>query len=596
MRPHQVTPRVRFQVFCLLLASIAACTGSPPSHEAAKTEKSSAGTGSTAQNTAVGKQDEWLVQGKDLAQTRYSELAEINANNAANLKVAWTFATGVLRGHEGAPLVHDNTMYVVSPFPNILFALDLTKPGSPVKWEYHPNPDKRAIGIACCDVVNRGWTFDDGKIFYNTLDAHTVAVDAATGKEIWHVKVGDTNLGETMTMAPIVVKHRVIVGNSGGEMGVRGWVVGLDEGTGKEVWRAYSTGPDSEVKIGAGFHAFYPKDQGKDLGVTSWNPHGYLHGAGTAWGWFSYDPDLNLIYYGTSNPGPWNQDQRPGDNKWTSTLFARNPETGEAAWATQITPHDMWDYDATNEYTLVDLPFGGRVRKTLVHFDRNAFAYVIDRTNGEIISAQPFTPLNWATGIDIRTSLPQVVEAKKTKQGVNVTDICPQASGGKDQQPSAYSPRTHLFYVPTNNVCMDYEGVEASFIAGTPYFGAKLKTKMPGPGGYSGEFMAWDPVNAKKVWGIKEDLPVWSGVLATAGDVVFYGTLDGWFKAVNAVTGKVLWQFKCGSGIIGAPMTYRGPDGKQYIAILSGFGGAAPVPAGFATKHSLSGELYVFSL
>lgn len=593
MRSSSLLPRFRFPLFLIL---IGACTGAAQHDRTAPTESRAASTGSTAKNTSVGKPDEWLVQGKDQALTRYSELTEINATNVSKLKMAWTFSTGVLRGHEGAPLVHDNIMYLVSPFPNILFALDLTKPGAPIKWQYHPNPDRRAIALACCDVVNRGWTFDDGKIFYNTLDAQTVAVDATTGRELWKVRVGDTNLGETMTMAPLVVRHRVIVGNSGGEMGVRGWVVGLDEASGKEVWRAYNTGPDKDVKLGAGFHAFYPKDRGTDLGVSSWAPRGYLHGGGTAWGWYSYDPQLNLFYYGTSNPGPWNQNQRPGPNKWTSTLFARDPETGEAKWATQITPHDMWDYDAVNEYTLVDLPIGGVTRKVLVHFDRNAFAYVIDRTNGEILSAQPFAPLNWATGIDLATSEPQVVESKKTTQGVNVTNICPQASGGKDQQPSAYSPRTHLFYVPTNNVCMDYEGVEASYIAGTPYFGAKLKTKIPGPGGYAGEFIAWDPVNAKKMWGIKEGLPVWSGVLVTAGDVAFYGTLDGWFRAVDAVSGKVLWQFKCGSGIIGAPMTYRGPDGKQYVAILSGFGGAPPVPADYASHFTQSGQLYVFSL
>ena len=537
---------------------------------------------------------EWLQQGKNYAQTRFSDLTQITADNVPGLKTAWTFSTGVLQGHEGAPLVVGSTMYVVTPYPDIAYALDLTQSGV-VKWKYRPDTDPWSIGVACCDVVNRGWAYADGKLVYNLLDDRTIALDANTGKVVWQTKMGDVNTGETMTMAPLVVKDKVIVSNSGGEMGVHGWIAALDLKTGKEVWRAYSTGPDSVVKIGPNFKAFYAKDRGKDLGVSSWPPDGWRHGAGSVWGWVSYDPDLNLIYYGTSNPGPWTQNQRPGDNKWTSTIFARDPDNGEARWADQLTPHDEHDYDAVNESILVDLPINGRMRKLLVHFDRNAFGYTIDRETGEILVANPFANENWASSVDLATGAPVVNPDKNTTEGVNVKDICPPDIGGKDEQPAAYSPQTKLFYVPTNNMCMDYEAYEVSYIAGTPYWGAKM-LRHPGPGGNYGEFIAWDATTGKKMWGIKEKFFTYSGILVTAGNLAFYGTADGWFKAVDARNGHPLWQAKLGSGIIGAPISYIGPDGKQYVAILAGVGGAATliktVP-GFAPG---GGMLYVFSL
>jgi lanthanide-dependent methanol dehydrogenase len=404
------------------------------------------------------------------------------------------------------------------------------------------------------------------------LDGHTVAVDAATGTELWRVKMGDLNRGETITMAPLIVKTRVIVGSSGGEMGVRGWIAALDLGTGKELWRAYNVGPDSDIKAGPRFKPFYPQDKVVNSGTASWPGDSWKVGGATVWGWISYDPELNLIYHGTSNPGPWNGVQRPGDNKWSAAIIARDPDTGEMIWAFQPTPHDIWDYDAVNENILVDLPMGGAMRKVLVHFDRNGFAYTIDRATGQVLLAKPFVPMNWASGVDLNTGRPNVNVDKATAQGKNVKDICPSLEGGKNQQPAAFSPKTGLFYVPTNNLCMDFEGREVTYIAGTPYIGGNAP-ETGGPGGYKGEFIAWDAAHGRKIWGIKEPFPVWSGALATAGNVVFYGTLDGWLKAVDARSGAVLWQFKVGSGIVGAPMTYTGPDGKQYIAVYSGIGG-----------------------
>ncbi|WP_156937948.1 methanol/ethanol family PQQ-dependent dehydrogenase [Mesorhizobium sp. LNHC221B00] len=517
---------------------------------------------------------QWTMPAKNYASTRYSELAEINEGNAKNLQVAFTFSTGVNKGQEAAPLVVGSTMYIVTPFPNIVYALDLSKPGAPMKWKYEPNPEPAAQGVACCDVVNRGAAFADGRIFFNTLDGHTIALDVNSGQPIWNAHIGNINIGETITMAPLVVKGKVLVGNSGGEMGVRGWVKALDAGDGHVVWTAYNTGPDKDVLIGPDFKPHYDMDKGKDLGVTTWPPEAWKIGGGNMWGWISYDPDLNLIFHGTGNPGPWNPDLRPGDNKWTSGIFARDPDTGAAKWFYQWSPHDLHDYDGINEQVLLDMSWQGKPRKVLVRPERNGYLYVLDRTTGEVLSAKPYGPVNSSKGVDLKTGKLTENPDKKTGTGKVVRDICPTASGLKDWQPSAFSPKTGLLYIPHNNLCMDEEGVEVNYIAGTPYVGMNVRM-IPGPGGNRGAFTAWDIAAEKPAWSLKENFPVWSGAVVTAGDVVFYGTMEGWFKAVSAKTGDLLWQFKTSSGIIGQPITYRGPDGHQYVAILSGVGGWA---------------------
>ena len=517
---------------------------------------------------------QWTMPAKNYASTRFSGLDEINAANVKSLQVAFTFSTGVNRGQEAPPLVVGSTLYVLTPYPNFLYALDLTKPGAPIKWRYDPAPARAAQGVACCDVVTRGPVYSGGKIFYNTLDAHTVAVDAETGKEVWKTKVGNINIGETTTMAPLVVKDKVLTGNSGGEYGVRGWIKALDVNDGHVVWTAYSTGPDSEVLIGPDFKPFYDSDKGKDLGVATWPPEAWRQGGGNVWGWISYDPELDLIYHGTGNPGPWNHEARPGDNKWTAGIFARNPDTGQARWFYQWSPHDVFDHDGINEQILLDMDWKGAPRKVLVRPERNGFVYVLDRVTGEVLSATPYHYLTSVTGVDLKTGRLQMVDAKTPKTGQTVRDICPNASGAKDWNPSAYSPKTGLLYIPHVNLCMDVEGLEANYIAGTPYVGMNVRMKA-GPGGHRGVFSAWNISEGREVWSVKENFPVWSGALATAGNLVFYGTMDGWFKALDARTGELLWQFKTGSGIIGQPTTWRGPDGHQYIGILSGVGGWA---------------------
>jgi len=587
----------------------------PAAVNAAAAAAAAVPAGARATASVDSEDGQWTRPAKSYSSLRYSGLDQIDASNVAKLQPAWTFETGVLRGQESPAIVANNTLYIVTPYPNILYALDLTRRGAPVKWKYEPKPDASAQGVACCDVVNRGPVYADGKVIITTLDDHVAAVDAKSGKEVWKVKVGSIDIGETMTMAPLVVHDKVLVGNSGGELGVRGWLTALDLATGRRVWRAYSTGPDSEVLIGKRFKPFYASDSGKDLGVATWQGDQWKIGGGNVWGWISYDPELNLIYYGTANPGPWNPDQRPGDNKWTSTIFARDPDTGEAVWAYQVTPHDLHDYDGVNENVLVDLPWKGAMRKVLLRPDRNGRMYVLDRATGEVLSAEPFVHITTTLGVDLRTGQPQPNPATKPVVGKVVRDICPASPGGKDWQPSAFSPRTGLLYLPHQNLCQDAESMETGYIAGTPYVGMNVRMKA-GPGGNRGVFTAWDPVNARVVWEIKENFPVWSGALVTAGDVVFYGTMEGWFKAVDARTGKLLWQYKTGSGIIGQPTTYRGPDGKQYVAVMSGVGGwsGAIVAGGLDPRDSTAalgfvaamtdlpevtnkgGTLYVFAL
>jgi PQQ-dependent dehydrogenase (methanol/ethanol family) len=512
---------------------------------------------------------QWRMPGRDYAATRYSGLTSITPSTAPRLRPLWSFSTGVLGGHEGQPLVVNNTMYVVTPFPNVLYAFDLTQEGYPLKFKYRPDVNPTAVGIACCDAINRGAVYADGKIVYNLLDGHTVAVDAATGRELWKTKIADLGQGETTPMAPFVVGNRVIVGPSGGEMGIYGWVKGLDLATGRIVWTAHNMGPDSLMLARPGTFK-----GGANVGLTTWAGDSWKRGGAPVWGWFSYDADLDLIYFGVGNPGPYNSEQRPGENKWTNSVLARRPGDGALVWAYQFTPHDSWDYDANAEMILADLTIGGRRRKVLVHFDKNGFAYTLDRATGEVLVAEPFTPVTWAKRIDLATGLPVVDSTKLTgaSRG-NIEGICPSLEGGKSPaSPSAYSPRTGLFYTATNNLCMSFQATPASHIPGTPFIGASTPYTA-GPGGYKGAFIAWDAAHGRKMWEIKEKFPVWSGAVVTAGNVVFYGTLDGWFKAADATSGRELWKFKVGSGVVSAPISYRGPDGKQYVAVYSGIGG-----------------------
>jgi lanthanide-dependent methanol dehydrogenase len=521
------------------------------------------------QGTSPQDDGQWTMPGKDYASTRFSGLAQINRTNVTRLKAVWSFSTGVLGGHEGQPLVVGSTMYVVTPFPNVLYAFDLTREGYPLKWKYRPDVNPTAVGVACCDAINRGAVYAAGKVVYNTLDGHTVAVDAITGRELWKTQIADMGQGETTPMAPFIARNRVLVGPSGGEFGIYGWVKALDLASGKILWTAHNMGPDSLMIARPGTFT-----GGANLGVSTWSGDSWRRGGAPVWGWISYDPQLDLIYFGTGNPGPYNTEQRPGENKWTNSVLARRPSDGALVWAYQFTPHDSWDFDANAEMILTDLVVGGRMRKVLVTFNKNGFAYTLDRATGELLVAEPFTHVTWAKGIDRRTGVPIVDSTKVTgaSRG-NVKGICPSLEGGKSPvSSSAYSPRTGLFYTATNNLCMNFEATQVTRIPATPFIGATTPYAA-GPGGYMGAFIAWDAARGRKVWEIKERYPVWSGTVVTAGDVAFYGTLDGWFKAVDIRTGRDVWKFKVGSGVVGAPITFRGPDGKQYVAVYAGIGG-----------------------
>jgi lanthanide-dependent methanol dehydrogenase len=527
---------------------------------------------------------QWVMPTGDFANTRYSKLKQITADNVGKLAPVWTFSTGVLRGHEGAPLVLGDVMYVHAPFPNTVFALDLNNDGK-ILWKYEPKQDPSVIPVMCCDTVNRGLAYADGKIFLHQADTTLVALDAKNGTVVWSVKNGDPSKGATGTSAPAVIKDKVIVGISGGEFGVQCHVTAYDLKTGKLLWRGYSEGPDDQLLVDPEKTTALGKPIGKDSSLKTWEGDQWKIGGGCTWGWIAYDPGLDLVYYGSGNPSTWNPRQRPGDNKWSMTIWARNPDTGMAKWVYQMTPHDEWDYDGVNEMILTDQTINGQPRKLLTHFDRNGFGYTLDRTNGELLVAEKYDPdVNWATKVDMDKSSPTygrplVVPKYSTEhngEDVNTKGVCPAALGTKDEQPAAYSPDTQLFYVPTNHVCMDYEPFKVSYTAGQPYVGATL-SMFPPPGQTNmGNFIAWDGKTGKIVWSDKEIFSVWSGALATAGNVVFYGTLEGYLKAVDAKTGKELYKFKTPSGIIGNVMTYE-HKGKQYVAVLSGVGGWAGI-------------------
>ena len=527
----------------------------------------------------------WVLQTGDYANTRYSRLQQIDTENVGDLEVAWTFSTGVLRGHEGGPLIVGDLMYVHSPFPNKVYALDLANDGK-IVWKYEPKQDSSVIPVMCCDTVNRGPAYANGKIFLHQADTTVVALNAKSGEVLWTAVNGDPGKGETNTATVLPVKDKVIVGISGGEFGVRGSVTAYDMETGERVWRAYSMGPDEDMLVDPQKTTHLGEPIGENSSLETWEGDQWKIGGGTTWGWYSYDPEADLFYYGTGNPSTWNPAQRPGDNRWSMTIMARDPDTGMAKWFYQMTPHDEWDYDGVNEMILVDQEIDGEMRKLLVHFDRNGIAYTMDRITGELLVAEKYDPVvNWTTGVDMDPTSetygrPAVVSEFSTRQNgedVNTTGICPAALGTKDQQPAAFSPKTGLFYVPTNHVCMDYEPFRVSYTAGQPYVGATLSMyPAPNSHGGMGNFIAWNAVEGRIEWSLPEQFSVWSGALATAGDVVFYGTLEGYLKAVDARTGEELYRFKTPSGIIGNVTTYS-HRGQQYVAVYSGVGGWAGI-------------------
>ena len=567
-----------------------------------------------ASQTAAEPSD-WTIPLGSYSAIRHSSLKQIDKSNVGNMRMAWSMSTGTLRGQEGQPLVVGNMMYFESSFPNYVYAVDLDNVGK-IVWKFSPEQDKFAPSVACCDVVNRGVAYADGKIFSAALDTKLYALDAKTGQVVWTATNGDPKLGQTMTSAPLVVKDKVIVGIAGGEYGVRGYMTAYDVKTGKQVWRAYNVGPDQDILVDPQktMDGATGQPVGENSSLKTWQGDEWKLGGGTTWGWTTYDPQLNLLYYGSGNPGTWNPTQRPGDNKWSTTIFARDPDTGVAAWAYQMTPHDEWDYDGINEGVLTDSVVDGQTVPTLTHFDRNGFAYLLDRRSGKLLKANKFDPsTNWAKEIDLKTGRPVLNPDKETHEDVNVKDICPAAQGAKNHQPASYDPRTKLFYVGTNHICMDYQAFGVKYKGGFPYVGAILSMYPADHGNVRGRLIAYDSVSGQTKWSVDDTFQVYSGPLSTDGDVIFYGTLDGWFKAADEETGKELYKFHAPSGIIGNPITYT-HQGKQYVAVLSGVGGWAAIglaegltkgteglgavglTTSLADYTNLGGTLLVFSL
>jgi alcohol dehydrogenase (cytochrome c) len=613
----------------------------------------------------------WTVDGGTPQGTRYSELDLINSSNVASLKEEFTVSTGVKGSHMGAPLVVHNVktakgttsvLYVVTPYPNKLIAYDLNNKGA-IIWQFTPSVSETAKGRNCCDSTNRGLVHDstNNQIVYNLLDGYTVAVNAATGLQNWKTRIADPNVGVTTTGAPILGNGVVISGTSSGEMGTRGYVVGLSLVTGKELWRGYNTGPDADVKITSNTHNPYAKDQGTDLGSATWEDANgkpsskYLQGGSSTWGYLSYNPETDTVFYGTSQPGVWNPDLRPGANKWGAAVFARNASTGEVKWIYQTIEHDNWDYDSAAEITPItlDTPING-VNKVVVQFHKNGFAYVFEETTGKLLQANVFKDQDWAKGgIDLASGIPLLADGKTPATDPHnankgspsdttalagkqykyaSTDtwqesFCPSPLGGHGWEPSSYSPKHKLFFVPTFNLCASIGAMNAEFISGAPYMGMSM-TLLPEDTshaaystlGHIGDLIAWDPSvtttrdkgavsNSNIAWSHKEAAPIYGGVLSTAGDLAFYTTLDpnNTFHALdvgNPVKGDVkeVWSAKLECPSTGNPITWKGSDGKQRIAIYSGVGamvggmGLFGGNTGKPCTSSNGGVVHVYSL
>jgi alcohol dehydrogenase (cytochrome c) len=537
---------------------------------------------------AVSDPNGWAIAGHDYGNTRFSPLKQITSENVGKLQLAYSLSLASLRSNESSPVVIGDTLYVTTSWgPKYVYAINAATGAK--KWTYEPDMPDDVLQYACCDVNNRGVAYADGKIFIGRLDGKLTALDAASGKELWTSKVVDYKQGSVITSPPLVVRDKIITGFGGGEYGVRGALLAFDLTTGKQLWQTYTVPAPGEP------------------GSETWKGDTGLHGGGAAWLVGSYDAKTDTVYWGTSNPGPWNTGVRStGDgnfgkltNLYTASTLAIDPNTGKIKWHIQGTPADAWDYDGVNELLLADLKIGGADTPVLMKADRNGFFFVANRETGKMISAEKYVYANWAKKFDISTMRAEEDPDKRPGPGHPAKDICPNLIGGKNWQPMSFNPQTGLVYIPANNVCMDWSVSDVSYKRGVFYLGAEFPTKE-GPGGFLGELVAWDPIANKKVWGIKEDLPFNGGTLSTAGNLVFSGNLHGDFRAMDAKTGKVLWSKNLGSGIGAGPVTYS-VDGKQYVAIVIGRTAALPAFLGEIGKKMVAaapegGALFVFAL
>jgi len=530
----------------------------------------------------------WMTYGRTYGEQRFSPLDQINYQNVSQLGLAWYYDLDTNRGQEATPLVIDGVMYFTSAWSKV-FALDAAT--GKLLWSYDPKVHGDWAVNACCDVVNRGVAAWNGRIFVGTLDGRLIALDAKTGRLVWETLTIDPHSRYTITGAPRVVKDKVIIGNGGGEFGVRGYVTAYDSETGKLVWRFYTVPGDPSKPFESPILA---------KAAQTWSGEWWkLGGGGAVWNAIAYDPELDQLYIGTGNGTPWSEKFRSpkgGDNLFTCSIIAVKIETGEYVWHYQEDPGDAWDFDSAEDIILGDLVIDGRTRKILMQAPKNGIFYVLDRTNGELISAKPYTFVNWASGVDLRTGRP-IETAVARYAGANPAPIVPGPVGAHSWQPMSYSPITGLAYIPVNDAGFKYklpDSFEAKKLA--PNYGIDVvaagmpqdpKIKKAILGTVKGKLVAWDPVQQKAAWTIERPGPWNGGTLATAGNLVFEGTAGGDFEAYRADTGAKLWSFAAQTGVMAGPVTYE-VGGEQYVAVLAGWGGVFPLAAGevsFASGH-----------
>jgi len=499
--------------------------------------------------------DTWSMYGKDYGQTRFSPLDQITTENVQNLQAAFIVPLGVIEAFENTPIMVDGTLYVTTPMgPKKVFAFD-AKTGA-MKWQRDFDIPSDVQRFACCGIVNRAGSYANGRFYVGRLDGKLTALDAATGETVWEVEAVDYKQGSVITSPPLIVGDKVITGFGGGEYGARGKIQAFNVENGEKMWETWTVSEDV---------------------AETWKGDTWKTGGAAPWFTGSYDPEANLIYYGTSNPSPWaaavrgpdNSDFGEMSNLYSATTLALNPDNGEIQWHYQTTPYDAWDYDGTNEKVLVDLEIDGQMRQVAMQADRNGFFYVNDRNTGELLSATNFVPVNWASGIDMETGRPIENPDKRPTVDNKAEDVYPSFLGGKNWEPMSYNPNTGLVYIPANDLTMDMEATaDVEYNRGFFYLGAEW-TMVTGPTGSPGHLIAWDPAGQEEVWRVPQTFPINGGTMTTAGNLVFFGNLEGEFAAFHAESGEKLWSFNAGSGINSGPMTYR-IDGEQYVALTVG--------------------------
>jgi quinohemoprotein ethanol dehydrogenase len=540
---------------------------------------------------------DWLSYGKNYAEDRYSTLEQINKNNIKNLGLAWSLILGTDKGIETTPLILDGIMYLTGPWSKV-FAVNAVT--GRLIWSYDPEVPGYFGQKPCCDVVNRGVALYKGKVYVGTIDGRLIALHAATGKPVWEILTVDTTKPYTITGAPRIVDGKVIIGNGGAELGVRGYVSAYDAATGKMIWRFYTVPGDPSKP-------FESKEM--ETAAKTWTGKWFEYGGGgTVWDAMAYDPDLKLLYVGTGNGSPWNRQQRSpggGDNLFLSSIVALNPDNGKLVWYYQTTPGDTWDFTATQHLILADIEMKGALRKVIMQAPKNGIFYVLDRTNGKLISAKPYTFINWAKGVDSATGRP--IETDFSRYVNEDAEIFPGPLGAHNWQPMAFNKKTKLVYLPVRDLMMEY-GNDPNWKYNQPSAGIssgigwntalgliskKLRKEVNAP--QLGERLtAWDPVNQRVVWSVPHKAMWNGGVLTTSAGLVFEGTSDGRFMAFDADDGKVLWEKNLGTGIIASPVTYQVGD-TQYISIAVGWGGAMGKGGKF-TEQINPGTVYTFAL